>query len=244
MTLHSPSARFPSTAWSCVRAAQDPDHPRFRSAMNRLIATYWKPVFCYLRVKGHSAQDAEDRTQEFFLRFLARGWLRPADPQRGRFRDFLLTLLKRFAYDQTARARVQTKFEQGFVSVHTLMQDSDRAYEPPARADPEEEFRTQWKAGLLTAVRASLRAYYQGLNKPDERRRFEIFAAFQFVDRSEDQPTQEALAARFEVSRDQVRYALKEVGQRYARFVRQELRDQVGSETDLGEMIGDLLSDG
>jgi hypothetical protein len=70
MALASPSARFPSTAWSCVRAAQDPDHPQFVAATNRLITTYWKPVFCYLRAKGHAAQDAEDRTQEFFLRFL------------------------------------------------------------------------------------------------------------------------------------------------------------------------------
>jgi RNA polymerase sigma-70 factor (ECF subfamily) len=241
MALPSPSARFPSTAWSCVRDAQDPDHPQFRAAMNRLLSAYWKPVFCYLRARGHSAPDAEDRTQEFFLRFLAKGWLRPADPQRGRFRDFLLTLLKRFAYDQTARARAQTKFEQGFVSVQALMQDGDRAYEPPARATPEEEFRAQWKAKVLAAVREGLRAYYQGLNKPKAWQRYEIFAAFQFVDRSEDQPTQEALAARFGVSRDQVRYALDEVGKRHARLVRQELRDQVSSEAELEEELRDLL---
>jgi RNA polymerase sigma-70 factor (ECF subfamily) len=209
--------------------------------MNRLMTAYWKPVFCYLRARGHSTQDAEDRTQEFFLRFLVKGWLRPADPRRGRFRDFLLTLLQRFAYDQTVRAKVQTKFEQGFASVHSLVQEGDRAYEPPARQTPEEAFRTQWKAKVLAAVRASLRDYYEGLNKPKEWQRFEIFAAFQFVDRSEDQPTQDALAARFGVSRDQVRYALEEVGKRYARFVRQELRDQVSSEEDVEAEIRELL---
>lgn len=241
MALVSPAARFPSTAWSCVRAAQDPNHPQFVANMNRLIATYWQPVFCYLRARGHAAQDAEDRTQEFFLRFLVKGWLRPADQRRGRFRDFLLTLLQRFAYDQTVRAKVQTKFEESFVSVHSLMQDSDRAYEPPARQTPEEAFRTQWKAKVLAAVRASLWAYYEGLNKSQEWKRFEIFAAFHFVDRIEDQPTQEALAAHFGVSRDQVRYALEVGGKRYARFVRQELRDQVSSEEEVDEDLTGLL---
>jgi len=58
----TPSARFPSTAWSCIAAAQDPGHPKF-VAMNRLIATYWRPVFHYLRARGHHAPDAKDLTQ-------------------------------------------------------------------------------------------------------------------------------------------------------------------------------------
>jgi hypothetical protein len=79
------------------------------------------------------------------------------------------------------------------------------------------------------------------LNKPDEWQRYEIFAALHFVDGIEDQPTQEALAARFRVSRDQVRYALRLVGQRYERLARQELRDQVSSEDEVDDDINDLL---
>jgi RNA polymerase sigma-70 factor (ECF subfamily) len=241
MPLAGRSALFPTTAWSCVHAAQDPSHPQFEAAMTRLYTTYARVVFHYLRAKGHAEQDAEDRTQEFFLAFLVKGWLSPADPQRGRFRDFLLTLLKRFAYDQTVRPREQTKFERRFVSIHTLLQDSDRAYEPPAHETPEETFQRQWKVELLTAVRQSLRAYYEGLPKPAEQRRFEIFAAYHFVDRAEDRPTKEALAARFGVSPDRVKYALEEVRKRYERFLRQELRDQVGSEEGVEEEFRNLL---
>jgi RNA polymerase sigma-70 factor (ECF subfamily) len=241
MTTIGPFPRFPSTAWSRVRAAQDPEHPGFVASMNRLITAYWQPVFYYLRARGHGAEDAEDRTQEFFLRFLAKGWLRPADPRRGRFRDFLLTLLKRFAYDQTVRAPAQTKFERRFVSVQALVQDSDRTYEPPARQSPEQAFRMEWKSRVLAAVHASLRAYYKGLDKPKEWRRYEVFAAYHFVDRNEERPTQEALAARFGVSRDEVRYALERVTRRYTRFLRQELRDQVDSEKDVDDEIQWLL---
>jgi RNA polymerase sigma-70 factor (ECF subfamily) len=236
----SQPVRFPTTAWSCVRAAQDPGHPDFIAAMNRLIAAYWKPVFHYLRAAGQPAAQAEDLTQEFFLRFLTRGWLSPADAQRGQFRHFLCTLLKRFAYNQTVRANKQEAFEQRFVSVHRLIQDSDRAYEPPARETPEEAFQKQWQAGVLGAVRRNLRAYYEGLGKPAQRQRFAIFAAYHFVERSSEQPTQDALAARFGVSREVVRYALEEVGKRYERFLRQEVRDQVGTEADIEQELADL----
>lgn len=235
------SARFPSTAWSCIRAARDQSHPQFVTAMNRLMTAYWKPVFHYLRAFGHPADVAEDLTQAFFVQFLVKGWLQPADPQRGRFRDFLATLLKRFAHDKTVRAGKQAQFENRFVSIHSLMQDSDRAYEPPERETPEEAFRKQWRTEVLHAVRRSLQAHYEGQTRPEERLRFEIFAACHFVDRVEDQPTQEALAARFGVSRDIVRYALAEVGKRYERFLRQELRDQVNSEEEVDEEIRKLL---
>ncbi|HJT76183.1 MAG TPA: hypothetical protein VJ739_03190 [Gemmataceae bacterium] len=234
------SARFPSTPWSCIRAAQDPHHPQFVACMNRLMSSYWRPVYHYLRAQGHR-ETAEDLTQAFFLRFLARGWLQRADPHRGRFRDFLRIMLRRFASDQTARAPRQAQFERQFVSIASLVRDSDRAYEPPAHETPEEAFDRQWKAETLAAVRRNLRAYYEGKERPEDRRRFAIFAAYHFVDRAEDQPTQDALAERFGVSREQVRYALEEVGKRYARFLRQEVRDQVGSEAEVDEELRGLL---
>jgi RNA polymerase sigma-70 factor (ECF subfamily) len=209
--------------------------------MDRLMTDYWKPVFYFLRASGHRVERAEDLTQAFFLRFLEKGWIRPADQARGRFRDFLLTLLQRFTCDETWRAGAQEKFEHLFVSLHDLRQDSDLAYEPPVGETPEEAFHKQWKAGVLAAVRRNLQACYDGLGKPDERQRFDVFAAYHFVDRLEDQPTQEALAARFGVSRDQVRYALEVVQKRYRHLLRQELRDLGHSEEELDEEIRELL---
>ncbi len=75
-----PSARFPSTDWSCIEAARDPRHPTFKLAVTRLITTYWRPVFHFLRAKRHAAADAEDLTQEFFARRL--GPRSPAPPWR------------------------------------------------------------------------------------------------------------------------------------------------------------------
>jgi hypothetical protein len=47
----TPSARFPATAWSCIEAARDRHHPNFERAFNRLVETYWRPVFYFLKRK-------------------------------------------------------------------------------------------------------------------------------------------------------------------------------------------------
>jgi hypothetical protein len=72
--------------------------------------------------------------------------------------------------------------------------------------------------------------------------RFEIFAALHFVERDEDRPTQEALAERFGISRDQVRYAVEQVRKRFDRLLRQEIREQVGSDVDVEEEIQSLFA--
>jgi DNA-directed RNA polymerase specialized sigma24 family protein len=236
----APSARFPATAWSCIEAAGDPHHPRYITAVNRLVTAYWRPVFHFLRTKYPAAPDPESITQEFFLTLVSRGWLAGVDAARGRFRDFLKTLLKRFAFDHTVRAPRQAQFEASFVSVHSLM-EAERTYEPPAGETPEEAFDREWKVALLRTVRDNLAAHYTATSDPEARQAFELFAASHFVERREDQPTQEALAERFGVSRDQVRYALAQVRKRWERLLRQEVRDQVGADVDVEDEIRTLL---
>jgi RNA polymerase sigma factor (sigma-70 family) len=235
------SARFPTTAWSCLEAARDPQHPKFVIAVNRLIATYWRPVFRYVHRK-YPAADAEELTHEFFQSLVTRGWLARADQTRGRFRNLLWTILRRFAFDQVVRARRQAQFEQRFVSIHSLMEDSDRAYEPPDKETPEEAFDRDWKAALLQTVRRNLEALYAAALDPKERLRFEIFRALHFVEREEDRPTQEAIAERFGITRDQVCYAVEQVRKRSKRLLRQEIRDQVGPDVDVEDEVRKLRS--
>ena len=157
------SARFPSTAWSCIEAVRDPQHPqppKYVIAVNRLISTYWRPVFHFLRKKYPAVADVEGLTQQFFLSLVTRGWLARADQTRGHFRNFLRKILERFAYDKVVRAPQQTQFEQRFVSIHSLMDDTERSYEPPAGETPDEAFERGWKAALLQTVRRNLEANY------------------------------------------------------------------------------------
>ena len=90
--------RFDTTRWSVVlRARGGPAEAR--SALEVLCRTYRPPVLAFVRSRGYAADAAEDLTQAFFTRFLERAWHASADPERGRFRSFLLTALKRFLID-------------------------------------------------------------------------------------------------------------------------------------------------
>lgn len=238
----TPSARFPTTAWNCIEAARDPLHPSFQTAITRLVSTYWRPVFHFLRARGYATADAEDLTQECFARCLQPGSpLHRADRGQRRFRDFLRTSVKRFAYEQIVRPRKQAAFERGLVSIHDLMCDSDRAYEPPAGETPEDAFDRAWKTGLLQSVRDNLEAHYVALSDAQERQRFEIFAALNFVERDEDRPTLDELAEHFGLTRDRVRYAIDQVRKRSERLLRQEIRDQVGPDVDVEQEMRKLL---
>src|SRR5581483_9155412 len=81
---------FVTTRWSVVLRAGRNDTTLARAAMERLCQTYWYPLYAYVRKRGRSAEDAQDLTQEFFGQLIERQAVAGADPQRGRFRSYLL----------------------------------------------------------------------------------------------------------------------------------------------------------
>ena len=64
------SSQFPTTRWTLVVAAGDPEQKGARSALASLCENYWYPLYAYLRRRGYPAHQAQDLTQEFFIRVL------------------------------------------------------------------------------------------------------------------------------------------------------------------------------
>ena len=81
---------FVTTHWSVVLAAGRDSSPAATDALEQLCRAYWYPLYAYVRRKGYDADDAQDLTQEFFARLLARNYLSVADRHKGKFRSFLL----------------------------------------------------------------------------------------------------------------------------------------------------------
>ena len=90
-------------------AAADSAAPWAFEAREQLCRTYWRPVYGFVRRQGHSPEDAQDLTQEFFARFLERKQVKLADPDRGRLRSFLLSSLKNFLANERAYARAEKR---------------------------------------------------------------------------------------------------------------------------------------
>ena len=82
-------AVFVTTQWSVVLTAAGSDTAQAQAALEKLCATYWYPLYAYVRRRGHPVHDAQDLTQTFLARLLERKWVGDADRERGRFRTFL-----------------------------------------------------------------------------------------------------------------------------------------------------------
>ncbi|MBC8096702.1 MAG: protein kinase, partial [Akkermansiaceae bacterium] len=101
----SAAAHFATTRWSLVLNAGQQSTAESAKALETLCSAYWFPLYAYARRKGYAAEDASDLTQEFFLRLLEKQFLESADPERGRFRTFLLTVFQRFLLKERDRDR-------------------------------------------------------------------------------------------------------------------------------------------
>jgi RNA polymerase sigma-70 factor (ECF subfamily) len=92
------------SAWVKIRQAHEEQGSAAGRTRNELLMRYYDAVHRYLLGMLHDATEAEELSQDFAVRFL-RGDFGGADPQRGRFRDFLKTALRRLVIDHWRQKR-------------------------------------------------------------------------------------------------------------------------------------------
>ena len=100
---------FDTTRWTMVMRARG-DAPEARAALGELCETYWTPVFRFLCREGRGEDESRELTQEFFARLLAGSGVEKAEPEKGRFRSYLLGALKHFL---AARKRNEGRQKRG-----------------------------------------------------------------------------------------------------------------------------------
>ncbi len=101
----SKSTIFPRTDWADLGKAAEAEP----APLDRLVKLYWQPLKIYLLATFPGLQSqAEVLLQDFAEdKILQEGWLRKADQNRGRFRDFLKTSLRNFVLDRLNRAEAK-----------------------------------------------------------------------------------------------------------------------------------------
>src|SRR5256886_14741205 len=102
---------FASTRWTMVLDAGESQTPpqQALSALSELCRIYWRPIFLFLRRQGSNPDDAQDLTQGFFAHLIESRAYARADPDKGRFRSFLLGALKHFVAHARAHDRTQKR---------------------------------------------------------------------------------------------------------------------------------------
>jgi RNA polymerase sigma-70 factor (ECF subfamily) len=94
------------TSWTTIRTAHIAG-PEGRAAMGELIGRYHDAVLRYLRLKLRDSNLADEVFQEFWTKLLTHK-LAGADCNKGRFRDYVRTVLHRLIIDHFRGRKLQT----------------------------------------------------------------------------------------------------------------------------------------
>jgi DNA-directed RNA polymerase specialized sigma24 family protein len=142
--------RFEKTLWSEVLAAGQINGPDSGRALERLCQVYWYPIYAYLRRRGFDRHQAKDFTQGFFYYLVKKNLLQAANPEKGRFRSFLLGSLKNFVSNEEGRQRALKRGgDQQLVSLDEELAEGRYTHEPKDERSPEKLFDRRWALTVL-----------------------------------------------------------------------------------------------
>ena len=229
--------RFETTQWSLVLAAGQGGSPTAEQALARLCASYWYPVFAFVRRRGHSPEDAQDLTQGFFARLIEKGDLGDADRTRGRFRTFLLTACQHYLANEHDRAQTQ-KRGGGQTPVPIDVAIAERRYERALShgETPERLYDRQWALTLLDSVFLALRDEYAHSGKQ------EMFDRLKdFVTADDDAGTHADAARDLGTTAGAVKVAVHRLRRRFREELLRRVADTLGPDQDVEAEIRHLL---
>ena len=129
---------LPSSIWTVILSIrQDPERVK-----DLIVRRYRQPVYDFIRMKGLNHEDAEDVTQEVFVRICREEFLEKADRDKGKFRTLLLAVtrnmiafFRRFELSERRDRRRQ-------ISLANM--------DLPAQEEPDKEFDALWVKNLVS----------------------------------------------------------------------------------------------
>lgn len=228
---------FHTTRWSIVLQARAVSPDDAGASLEMLCRQYWPPLYAYVRGRGHSPHDAQDLTQEFFSRLLAKNWLSAADPARGRFRSFLLMALKRFLANEWDHFRAQ---KRGGGTPRFELDPQELAEIPTPEstsADADALFDRQWALALLQKVMQRLRGEHVEAGRTAE---YEHLKPCLVAERGETD--YEALAVALKMSAVSARSAVHRLRKRFREIFREEVAATVEKDADIEDEMRAVIT--
>jgi RNA polymerase sigma-70 factor (ECF subfamily) len=202
-----------------------------------LCSTYWYPLYAYVRRHGHSKEDAEDLTQGFFARFLARNYLEGVSSEKGRFRAFMLAAFKHFLANEWDKSQRQ-KRGAGLTPLSLDWQDADARYQidPTDQFSPDTLYDRAWATTLLEQVISRMRdeSAAEGKGKVFEQLKPFLMAGQSAI------PYAEA-AARLGLNEGAARVAVHRLRKRYRELLREEISQTLCDPADVEEEMRSLF---
>ena len=212
--------------------------PESHAALSKLCETYWLPLYVYVQRRVSSTAEAQDLTQAFFVAFLEKNYAETADPQRGRFRAFLLTAFKHFLSKEWAKEKALKRGGgQRILSLDFRAADSSLQIEPSTNLTPEQQYDRQWAITLLAHVLDQLAGEYQARNQSDLFERLKLFIT------GDNPGTSYAdVASQLQMNEPAVRKTVSRMRQRYRELLRIDIGHTVSDSAEVEDEIRNLFA--
>ncbi len=231
------SAAFVATRWTLVLRARG-ETVEARSALSELCDVYYQPVFRFLRREGRDEDGARELAQEFFARLLSGNGIKAADPQRGRFRSYLLGAVKHFLADQRDHER---RLKRGSGTAPESL-DAQEEVSPCAQVADETSalddkwFDREWALALMDRALRTLAAEFSELDKSDQ------FTALKpwLAGDAETLPQAEA-AARLGMNESALKVAIHRLRKRFREVIRAEVAQTIDVSGDVDSELRYLV---
>jgi len=229
---------FQTTHWSVVLAARDNASPRAEDAMEKLCRTYWRPLYAYIRREGHDATDAQDLTQEFFARLLAKDYLQHLRHQEGKFRSFLLTFVKHFLADERDKAGARKRGGgKVFISLDETSAEERHLNVPVNGLSPDQIFERRWAETVMERAVSRLREEYAAGGKAA------LFEQLKDIQPGEHGESSYAtIGVRLGLAEGAVKSAVHRLRRRHREILREEIAQTVARPEETDEEIRNLLT--
>jgi RNA polymerase sigma-70 factor (ECF subfamily) len=210
---------FTETRWTQVLLAGTDPSSAAHQALEELCSRYWPSVYAFIRRQGYGPHDAEDLTQGFLAHVLDSGSIARADPSLGRFRNFLLRMLKDYLVDEVRKREALKRGGPGRFA-DLPFQETEEQYlsEPDPGLTPEEVFDRGWAASLLENAYQRLEAEFE---EAGQRERFQLLKRFIAGEASESDCAD--LAARLDITSKSAAVAVYRLRTRYRHWIRDEV---------------------
>jgi RNA polymerase sigma factor (sigma-70 family) len=225
---------FPSTVWSVIVAAGDQGSVRSGRALEQICSGYWRPIYVYVRGRGHSREQAEDLTQGFFALLIEKNHLADFRQERGRFRSFILASVKHYLANQHDRATASKRGgDQNHLTIDWGDGEPERTFlrEAVDVLTPETLFAREWGRTVLDRTRQRLRAEMERMGKKTQ---FEELGTYATGD---EDVSYRRLAQILGMTEGAVRVSVHRLRRRF----RELLEDEVGQTLMSAKEVGDEM---
>jgi RNA polymerase sigma-70 factor (ECF subfamily) len=231
------SGKVATTQWSQVLAARDGSDTEARAALESLCQTYWQPLYAYIRHQGASPDEASDLTQGFFAELVEKDFLAEVDPEKGRFRSFLLASLRHFLAHERDRNRA-LKRGGGTLTLSLDVAAGEAGYvnEPADELTPVDVFERRWAITVLERASGRLQQESTELSQNQ-------FAQLkQYLTSGDRQVPYQETASALGISESAVKSAVHRLRKRLGQCLREEIAETVSDRSQVDEEVRHLLA--